>query len=218
MTPQQSNDIDAIHVKECVGGFSYENEWDAFIIANCEREHNVNCVEPQLEIECSSRSNLSSDENSDNEEDNELALEQYKHFFNSWVEQIFDKVKQSRNYHESNCSYRLQSSQLGRGQNAIELSPDESYAAAYNFNDIKLDVFRNFLVQEFTIGKYPKKFNQIYQQQKLISVTLDNVMNVEFIEEFVKSKYNLTNEEYNVKLFKSCKGIWHNYCLIKVCF
>ena len=159
-----------------------------------------------------------SDKSSDNEEDNELALEQYKHFFNSWVEQIFDKVKQSRNYHASNCSYRLRSSQLGRGQNAIELSSDESYAVAYNFNDIKLDVTRNFLVQEFTNGKYTEKFNQIYRQQKLISVTLDNVMNVEFIEEFVKSKYNLTNEEYNVKLFKSCKGIWHNYWLIKVCF
>ena len=60
--------------------------------------------------------------------------------------------------------------QLGRGQNAIELSSDESYAVAYNFNDIKL-------------------------------------MNVEFIDKFVKSKYNLTNEEYNVKLFKSGKGI-----------
>ena len=67
---------------------------------------------------------MSSDESSDNEEDNELALKQYKHFFNSWVEQIFDKVKQSRNYHESNCSYRLRSSQLCRGQNAIELSFD----------------------------------------------------------------------------------------------
>ena len=107
---------------------------------------------------------------------------------------------------------------MGRGQNAVELSSDESYAVAYNFNDIKLDVTRNFLVQEFTNGKYTEKFNQIYRQQKLISVTLDNVMNVEFIEEFVKSKYNLTNEEYNVKLFKSCKGIWHNYWLIKVCF
>ena len=136
MTPQQSNDIDAIHVKECVGGFSYENEWDAFIIANCEREHNVNCVEPQLEIECSSRSNLSSDENSDNEEDNELALEQYKHFFNSWVEQIFDKIKQSRNYHESSCSYRLRSSQLGRGQNATELISGDNYAVACIFNVI----------------------------------------------------------------------------------
>ena len=73
-------------------------------------------------------------------------------------------------------------------------------------------------MKEFTNGKYAEKFNQIYQQQKLISLTPDNVMNVEFIEEFVKSKYNLTNEEYNVKLFKSCKGIWHNYCLIKVCF
>ena len=73
-------------------------------------------------------------------------------------------------------------------------------------------------MQEFTNGKYTEKFNQIYRQQKLISVTLDNVMNVEFIEKFVKSKYNLTNEEYNVKLFKSCKGIWHNYWLIKVCF
>ena len=159
-----------------------------------------------------------SDENSDNEEDNELALERYKHFFNSWVEQIFDKVKQSRNYHKSNFSYRIRSSQLGRGQNAIELSSDESYAVAYNFNNTKLDVIRNFLVQEFTNSKYAEKFNQIYRQQKLISVTLDNEMNVEFIEEFVKSKYNLTNEEYNVKLFKSCKGIWHNYWLIKVCF
>ena len=159
-----------------------------------------------------------SDESSDNEEDNELALERYKHFFNSWVEQIFDKVKQSRNYHDSNCFYRLRSSHLGRGQNAIELSSDESYAVAYNSNDIKLDVIRNFLVQEFTNGKYAEKFNQIYRQQKLISVTLDNEMNVEFIEEFVKSKYNLTNKEYNVKPFKSCKGIWHNYWLIKVCF
>ena len=210
--------LNVIDVKDCVGRFNYENEWDAFIIANCERKHNFNCVEPQLEIENSSRSNLLSDESSDNEEDNELALERYKHFFNSWVEQIFDKVKQSRNYHELNCSYRLRSSHLGRGQNAIKLSSDETYAVEYNFNDIKLDVIRNFLVQEFTNGKYAEKFNQIYRQQKLISVTLDNVMNVEFIEEFVKSKYNLTNEEYNVKLFKSCKGIWHNYWLIKVCF
>ena len=107
---------------------------------------------------------------------------------------------------------------MGRGRNAIELSSDESYAVAYNFNDVKLDVIRNILVEEFTNGKYAEKFNRICQQQKLISVTLDNVMNVEFIEEFVKSKYNLTNEEYNVKLFKSCKGIWHNYWLIKVCF
>ena len=111
--------LNVIDIKDCVGGFSYENEGDAFIIANCEREHNVNCVDPQLEIESSSWSNLSSDEISDNEEDNEVELEQYKHFFNSWVEQIFDKVKQSRNYHESNCSYRLRSSHLGRGQNAI---------------------------------------------------------------------------------------------------
>ena len=73
-------------------------------------------------------------------------------------------------------------------------------------------------MQEFTNGKYAEKFNQIYRQQKLISVTLDNVMNVEFIEEFVKSKYNLTNEEYNVKLFKSYKEIWHNYWLIKIFF
>ena len=118
--------LNVIDVKDCVGRFSYENEWDAFIVANCEREHNVNYVEPQLEIESSSRSNLSSDESSDKEEDNELALEQYKHFFNSWVVQIFDKVKQSRNYHDSNCSYRLPSSQLGREQNAIELRSDES--------------------------------------------------------------------------------------------
>ena len=101
--------LNVIDVKDC------ENEWNAFIIANCERERDLNCVGPQLEIESPSSSNLSSDESSDNEEDNELALEQYKHFFNSWVEQIFDKVKQSRNYHESNCSYRLRSSQLCRG-------------------------------------------------------------------------------------------------------
>ena len=125
----------------------------------------------QLEIESSSRRNLSNDESSDNEDDNELAPEEYKHFFNSWVEQIFNKVKQSSNYHESNCSYRLRSSQLGGGQNATELSFDESYAVAYNFNDIKLDVIRNFLVQEFTNGKYAGKFNLIYRQQKLISVT-----------------------------------------------
>ena len=73
-------------------------------------------------------------------------------------------------------------------------------------------------MQEFTNGKYTEKFNQIYRQQKLISVTLGKVMNVEFIEEFVKSKYNLTNEEHNVKLIKSCKGIWHNFWLIKLCF
>ena len=85
--------LNVIDVKDCVGEFSYENEWDAFIIANCEREHNVNCVESQLKIESSSRSNLSSDESSDNEEDTELALEQYKDFFNSWVEQIYDKNK-----------------------------------------------------------------------------------------------------------------------------
>ena len=85
--------LNVIDVKDCVGEFSYENEWDAFIIANCEREHNVNGVESQLEIESSSRSNLLSDENSDNEEDTELALEQYKDFFNSWVEQIYDKNK-----------------------------------------------------------------------------------------------------------------------------
>ena len=150
---------------------------------------------------------MPNDESSDNEDDNELAPEEYKHFFNSWVEQIFNKVKKISNYHESNCSSRLRSSQLGGEQNAIELSFDESYAVAYNFNDIKLDVIRNFLVQEFTNGKYAEKFNQIYRQQKLISVTLGNVMNVECIEEFVKSKYNLTNEEYNVKLFKSCKRI-----------
>ena len=70
------------------------------------------------------------------------------------MEQIFDKVKQSRNYDESNCSHRLRSCHLGRGQNAIELSSDESYAVAYNFNDIKLDVIRNFLVKEFRNGKY----------------------------------------------------------------
>ena len=115
---------------------------------------------------------MSSDESTDNEEDNEPALEQYKHFFNSWVQQVFDKVKQSRNYHELNSSYRLWSCQLGHGQNVIKLSSDESYAAAYHFNDIKLDVIRNFLVQEFTNGKYAEKFNQIYRQQKLISVTL----------------------------------------------
>ena len=45
-------------------------------------------------------------------------------------------------------------------------------------------------MKEFTNGKYAEKFNQIYQQQKLISLTLDNVMNVDFIEEFVKSKHN----------------------------
>ena len=49
---------------------------------------------------------MPSDESLDNEEDNELALEYYKHFLNSWVDQIFDKGKQTRNYHESNCSYR----------------------------------------------------------------------------------------------------------------
>ena len=43
-------------------------------------------------------------------------------------------------------------------------------------------------MQEFTNGKYAEKFNQIYGQQKLISVTLDNVVNVELIEDFVKSK------------------------------
>ena len=85
--------LNVIDVKDCVGEFSYENEWDAFIIANCEREHNVNGVESQLEIESSSRSNLLSDESSDNEEDTELALEQYKDFFNSWVEQIYDQNK-----------------------------------------------------------------------------------------------------------------------------
>ena len=89
---------------------------------------------------------------------------------------------------------------MGYGQNAIELSSNYIYVVAYNFNDIKLDVIRNFIVKEFTNGKYAEKFNQIYQQQKLISLTLDNVMNVDFIEEFVKSKYNWTNEEYNIKL------------------
>ena len=70
--------LNVIEVKDCVGGFSYENKWDAFIIENCERENNVNYVEPQLEIEGSSRSNSSSDKSTGNEEDNELALEQYK--------------------------------------------------------------------------------------------------------------------------------------------
>ena len=104
-------------------------------------------------------SNLLSTESSDNEEDNEITLEQYKHSFNSWVEQILDKVKQSRNYHKSNCYYRIRSSQLGRGKNAIELNSDGSYAVAYNFNNIKLDVIRNFLVQEFTNSKYAENFN-----------------------------------------------------------
>ena len=76
--------LNVIDVKDCVGGFSYGNEWDAFIIANCERE-NVNCAEPQLEIKSYSRSNLSSDKSTDNEEDNKPALEKFKHFFNSWV-------------------------------------------------------------------------------------------------------------------------------------
>ena len=60
------------------------------------------------------------------------------------------------------------------------------YVVAYNFNDIKQNVIGNFLVQEITNSKYAEKFNQIYRQQKLISVTLDNVINLEFIEEFVK--------------------------------
>ena len=29
--------LNVIDAKDRVGGFSYENEWDAFIIANCER-------------------------------------------------------------------------------------------------------------------------------------------------------------------------------------
>ena len=85
--------LNVIDVKDCAGGFSYANEWDAFIIASCEKENNVNCVEPQQETESSSRSNLSSDESTDNAEDNELALEEYKLFFIFLVEQIFDKVK-----------------------------------------------------------------------------------------------------------------------------
>lgn len=70
-------------VEDCVGGFNYENEWDAFIISDYEKENNTNGVESQLEIESSSRSNLLTEESTDNEEDNELPLEEYKHFFNS---------------------------------------------------------------------------------------------------------------------------------------
>ena len=105
-------------------------------------------VQTMKKIINSSRSNLLRNESTENEGDNELAAGQYKHF-NSWVVQIFDKVKQSRNYHESNCSYKLGSCQLGRQQNVIELSSDESYAEAHNFNYMKLDVIRNFLAQEF---------------------------------------------------------------------
>ena len=67
--------LNVIDVKDCVGGFSYENKWDAFIIANCERENNVNWVEPQPETGNSSWSNSSSNERANNETDNALALE-----------------------------------------------------------------------------------------------------------------------------------------------
>ena len=40
--------LNIIDVNDCVGGFSYEKERDPFIIANCEREQDVNYVEPQL--------------------------------------------------------------------------------------------------------------------------------------------------------------------------
>ena len=47
-------------------------------------------------------------------------------------------------------------------KNAVELSFDQSYAVAYNFNDTKLGVNIHFLEQEFTNRKYAETFKKIY--------------------------------------------------------
>ena len=73
------------------------------------------------------------------------------------------------------------------------------------------------LTKKLAFGKDAANVKKVFtQQQLIISSCMEDVVTTELFERFIKSRFGLTSEEYNTRLFHSLRIIWHHCCLIKV--
>ena len=93
----------------------------------------------------------------------------------------------------------------------------EKAAMERHFGEVDLDLIENVLTEKLTYNKEAANFKKVFTQQPLIiSTFMENAVTAEFVERFIKSRFGLTSEEYNIRLFHSLRSVWHHYCLIKV--
>ena len=115
------------------------------------------------------------------------------------------------------CSYRYKSCALGCGSNILENGGKEKAAIERHFREVDLDLIENVLTEKLTYGKKAANFKKVFTQQPLIiSTFMKNVFTAEFVKQFIKRRFGLTSEEYNIRLFHSLRSMWRHYCLIKV--
>ena len=106
---------------------------------------------------------------------------------------------------------------LGCDSNILEIGGKEKADIERHFGEVDLDLIKNVLTEKLTYGKEAANFKKVFTHQPLIISTLmENVVTTEFAERFIKSRFGLTSEEYNIRLFHSLRSVWYHYCLIKV--
>ena len=99
----------------------------------------------------------------------------------------------------------------------LKIDDKEKTAIECHFSDVNEDLIESVLTKKLAFGKTTANFKKVFtQQQLIISTCMENVVTTEFVEWFIKSRFSLTSEEYNTRLFHSLRIIWHHYCLIKV--
>ena len=73
------------------------------------------------------------------------------------------------------------------------------------------------IFKELTHGEHANEFKQIFKTQpSILSTFIENVVVTEYVEDFIKSTYGISGDEYNVQLFGTSKSPWHHYWPEKV--
>ena len=63
------------------------------------------------------------------------------------------------------------------------------------------------ITQKLTYGKDAANLKNLFAQQPLIiSTFIEKVLTTEFVEQFIKSRFGLASEKYNIRLFHSLRG------------
>ena len=139
----------------------------------------------------------------------------YQAFFDSW---IMNKLKEWKfTLSSTSPTYRLQCCHLVRGENFVNIGQKERAALTQHFKDIKLELIEEVILEELTHGEHANEFKQIFKTQPLIlSTFIENIVVTKYIEDFIKSTYGISGDEYNVKLFGASKSLWFHYWLEKV--
>ena len=146
----QDTNLEFVDAKNCLGNFSYSNEWEALLTAklckggnkakySSEDEESKNVDDAYVDLQCAA---------------DEVAIsKRYQAFFGSW---IMNKLKEWKCSPSSGTSptYRLQCCHLGRGVNIVNIGQKERAAATQHFKDIKLELIEKVILEELTYGEH----------------------------------------------------------------